>query len=100
MAETCSKILKCGENNLIAEKSWFELHLCFPFQLSASVDLSVSVVTSAGEERLGVTHVYAWDVMGLCWVWVVSSSDHTFEAKVYNLVRNDIILKSAVIVAY
>ena len=28
------------------------------------MDLSVSVVTSAGEERLGVAHVYAWDVMG------------------------------------
>ena len=64
MAETCSK----NEYNLIAEKSWFELHdlhLCFPLQLSASVDLSVSVVTSAGEQRLGVSHVYAWDVMGL-----------------------------------
>ena len=34
-------------------------------QLTANVDLSVSVVTSAGEERLGVAHVYAWDVMGL-----------------------------------
>ena len=55
MAETCSKMC-CGENNqnLIAE---YKLHLCFPLQLlSASVDLSVSVVTSAGEERLGVAH--------------------------------------------
>ena len=55
----------CGENNqnLIAE---YKLHLYFPLQLlSVSVDLSVSVVTSAGEERLGVTHVYAWDMMGL-----------------------------------